>query len=71
MRSVKVLLGAFVLLFFVFFFTQSPRVEAKPEYAKKEKVACTVCHIKLGKPELNDVGTCYKESGNLAACVKK
>ncbi len=34
---------------------------AKPEYAKKEKKACTFCHVKMGSKELNDAGKYYKE----------
>jgi hypothetical protein len=42
---------------------------AKPEYAKKEGKACTYCHTKAGKPDLNDTGKCYKENDHsLAKC---
>ncbi len=34
---------------------------AKPEYAKKEKKACTFCHVKAGSKELTDAGKYYKE----------
>ena len=34
---------------------------AKPEYAKKEKKACTFCHVKMGSKELNGGGKYYKE----------
>lgn len=27
-----------------------------PKIAKDTKKACTVCHVKAGKPDLNDVG---------------
>jgi len=33
----------------------------KPDYTKKEKKACTVCHLPNGKKELNDTGKCYAE----------
>jgi hypothetical protein len=33
----------------------------KPEYTKKEKKACTYCHVKAGSKELNDAGKYYKE----------
>jgi hypothetical protein len=33
---------------------------AKPEYSKKEKKACTVCHVKMGSKELNAAGEYYK-----------
>ena len=46
---------------------------AKPEYGKKEKTACTTCHVANGKKELNDVGKCYGEKKHsLEGCnVKK
>jgi hypothetical protein len=28
---------------------------------------CTVCHVAAGKPELNKVGTCYKDAKDDAA----
>jgi len=44
----------------------------KPEYTKKEKKACTVCHAAAGKKELNDVGKCYAEHNHsLDACSVK
>lgn len=36
--------------------------------AKKEKAACTTCHIKMGSKELNDVGKCYAKKKSLKAC---
>ena len=36
--------------------------------AKKEKVACTTCHVKMGQKELNDVGKCYAKKKSLKAC---
>jgi len=38
------------------------------EIAKKEKTACTTCHVKMGAKELNDVGKCYQKKKNLKAC---
>ena len=70
MRSAKIFVYTLILLIVVFFFTFGRRVEAKPDYAKKEKTACTTCHIKLGKPELNDTGKCYEKSKYLAVCQK-
>jgi len=35
---------------------------AKAEYTKKEKKACTYCHVKAGSKDLNDVGNCYKKN---------
>jgi hypothetical protein len=43
----------------------------KAEYTKQEKKACTACHVKNGKKELNDTGKCYGEKKSLAACEKK
>lgn len=44
---------------------------AKPEYSKKEGNAkCTVCHVAMGKKDLNDVGKCYGKSKDLKACQK-
>jgi hypothetical protein len=46
---------------------------AKPAYAKKEGVTCTVCHVKAGKKDLNDTGKCYKTNNhtNLKSCEAK
>ncbi len=41
---------------------------SKPEYTKKEKTACTTCHVKNGSKELNDVGKCYEKKKSLDAC---
>lgn len=38
------------------------------QIAKKEKAACTTCHVKMGSKELNDVGKCYAKKKNLKAC---
>ena len=46
------------------------------EYSKKEKQACTVCHVKVGAaeamkkdPNLTDTGKCYKDNDHsLAKC---
>jgi hypothetical protein len=32
---------------------------AKPEYTKKEKKACTYCHVTASSKELNDAGKYY------------
>ena len=44
-----------------------------PAYAKKEAGAkCTVCHVTMGKKELNAVGKCYAENKHsLATCGTK
>ena len=42
---------------------------AKPEYTKKEKVNCVICHVANGKKELNDTGKCYGDNKHsLATC---
>ncbi len=38
------------------------------EIAKKEKVACTTCHVKMGQKDLNDVGKCYAKKKAVKAC---
>lgn len=38
------------------------------EIAKKEKTACTTCHVKMGQKDLNNVGKCYAKKKNLKAC---
>jgi len=44
---------------------------ATAEYTKKEKKACTVCHVTSGKKDLNDVGKCYAEHNHsLEGCIK-
>ncbi len=49
--------------------------QATMDVAKKEKASCTVCHVKAGSKELNDVGKCYeknkKEKDALKTCEKK
>ena len=41
---------------------------AKPEYTKKEKKGCAVCHVTASSKELNAVGKCYQEKKDIAAC---
>jgi len=41
---------------------------AKPEYTKKEKKGCAVCHKTATSKELNAVGDCYKEKKSLDGC---
>ena len=38
------------------------------QIAKKEKTACTTCHVKMGSKDLNDVGKCYAKKKSLKAC---
>ena len=42
-----------------------------PEYTKKEKKGCIVCHTKANSKELNKVGECYKEKKTLDGCEAK
>jgi hypothetical protein len=49
----------------------TPRGEAKPEYMKKEKKACTYCHTTAKGPDLNDAGKFYKEKKTLDGFVPK
>lgn len=67
----KAILGTLVMLLACWIVFPSMGI-SKPEYATKEKVACTVCHIKPAKGDenLNEVGKCYKEKKDLAACKK-
>jgi hypothetical protein len=74
MRSIK--LGAPALILAVGFVFCSYSVYATPEYAKKEKKACTYCHTKVVSDkaemtkDLNDTGNCYKDnSHSLAKCA--
>ncbi len=44
----------------------------KPEYTKKESGAkCTVCHVAMGKKDLNDTGKCYADKKSLKACASE
>jgi hypothetical protein len=40
----------------------------KAQYTQKEKKACTVCHVKAGSKELNDIGKCYAKDHSLKNC---
>ena len=46
------------------------RLEAKPEYTKKEGQKCTYCHVQATPyKELNDTGKCYaKNDHSLKTC---
>lgn len=62
MRLAKIIIPAAILAGgLVVCSTQS---YAKPEYTKKEKKACTVCHTKSGSKDLNDAGKYYKDHNN-------
>ncbi|MEP7363375.1 MAG: hypothetical protein ABI972_08980 [Acidobacteriota bacterium] len=44
---------------------------ATPDIAKKEKQKCVVCHVKMGKKDLNDIGKCYEAKKSMEACAAK
>lgn len=60
------------LLLAVVFVMSSSVSFGKPEYTKKEKKGCQTCHVDAKKKakDLNDVGKCYGEKKDLAACTK-
>jgi hypothetical protein len=43
----------------------------KPEYTKKEKKACTYCHVKAGSKDLNDAGKYYAKKHTLEGYTPK
>lgn len=65
----------FVKLFFIFVFAfiiVASFSFAKPDYSKKTGKGCAYCHVKPGKPDLNDVGKCYKDNNHsLDKCGEK
>jgi hypothetical protein len=63
MRITKVIVPSLVA--FGLLMVGSYNVEAKPEYAKKEKTGCTTCHVSNKSKELNDTGKTYKETKTL------
>lgn len=40
-------------------------MQAKPEFAKKEKKGCTTCHVSAKTKDLNETGKYYKEHKEL------
>jgi hypothetical protein len=71
MKTLKLVVPTAVLMFGVLF--SSAISFAKPEYTKKEKVACATCHVTAQSKDLNPTGECYKKNNHsLATCqVKK
>jgi ABC-type molybdate transport system substrate-binding protein len=69
MRLLRVLIPA-GLLVSILLLTTTLSV-AKPEYTKKEKKGCTVCHVAAAKKDLNDVGKCYETKKSLDTCEPK
>ena len=67
MRAMKLALPAAILT--IGFLLCTSATYGKPEYSKKEKQACTYCHVKSGAQDLNDTGKCYKDNDHaLARC---
>ncbi len=76
MRHLKLAAPAAILLGGFLICTSS--VYGTPEYAKKEKKACTTCHTKMTSDKaemaksLNDTGKCYAANDHsLAKCATK
>ena len=46
-------------------------MQAKPEYAKKEKTGCVTCHVTIKSKELNPTGKCYGEKKSMTECKKE
>lgn len=63
----KLVVAALAVVGFAF---ASSSALAKPDYAKKEGVGCTACHVKAGDKALNETGTCYQGKKDMAACKK-
>lgn len=66
MRKVSFLIA--VLAVAAFSWVTVSQLHADAKIAKKTGAKCTVCHTKMGKPDLNDKGKCYKEKGSLDGC---
>ena len=61
MRTLRIVLP--VVILFGGLLASSTLSFAKPDYTKKEKKACTYCHISQGSKELNEAGKYYAEHG--------
>jgi len=66
MRKIAIL--TVVVAVVAFSWMSASLLHAKPEISKETGKACTFCHTKAGKPDLNDKGKCYKEKGSLDDC---
>ena len=62
MRLSKIFIPVAILTFGLTF--SLTRSDAKPEYTKKEKKACTYCHVSAKSKDLNDAGKYYKDHNN-------
>ncbi len=69
MRAIPVLFSGSVLVLGLIL--SSTASFGTVEYTKKEKKGCVVCHTSAKSKDLNDVGKCYGEKKDLAACAKK
>ena len=58
-NQMKFVIPALVL--FLGMVATSTLSNAKPEYTKKEKKACTFCHVSGNSKELNEAGKYYKD----------
>ena len=69
MRTLRILLPASIAL--AGLLLPMTMVQAKPEFAKKEKKGCVFCHVTNGKKELNHTGDYYKEKHTLEGYTPK
>jgi hypothetical protein len=75
MRAVKVVIPSAIALIGLLVCTSS--MFGTPEYAKKEKKGCTVCHAKVSADKaemvknLTATGTCYKDNEHSLDKCKK
>ena len=63
MRALRFILPAVILI--VAMLVSTSTSFGKPEYTKKEKKGCVVCHVTATSKELNDAGKYYKEKKTL------
>jgi hypothetical protein len=68
MKKLPLLLSSAIMI--VTFLISSSVSFGKPEYTKKEKKGCAVCHVTAKSKDLNDVGKCYGEKKDMKACAK-
>ena len=69
MKTIKLVIPAVLLTAGLLFNTSASF--AKPEYTKKEKKGCAVCHVTAKSKDLNEVGKCYHEKKTLEGCPVK
>ena len=76
MRAMKIMIPSAIVLGGLLVCTSS--MFGTPEYAKKEKKSCTVCHAKIATDKaemvknLTTTGTCYKDNDHsLEKCAPK